>query len=1175
MKTLTNPKIPIPMNTTRTFSRYLLLLLGLLLCVSGKAQYSAHIMGNQQLLSGELADSIRITTTAYMGCGSPVNRWQQSTDGGHTWQTLSAGGSAAYAPGVLAQTTRYRLYSSCAGQPALDRYSNEVSVVVLSKPAAPVAEELALSFDKNYILAYTPQQPCTDAAELPVEQRGAQVIYYDGLGRPLQQVQPLASPWLEDVVTPISYDPYGRQDKDYLPYALYGGKGSYQPAAFNAQPAWYAERYTADEGAAAFSRRRYEPSPLNRVVEELLPGSGAYATTATLRHGYGSNGADEVKLWQPDGTVTGYYAPGTLYKEKDTTPDGRVSLRYTDLQGRLIEEQQLGWDGPLVTSYAYDAWGRLRLVVPPKAQTVTPEWSSLVYRYTYDHRGRCIEKKLPDAQHAYYVYDAADRLVVSQDGYQRTYDQWLHYRYDRLGRQVATCIRRENISVNNLRGYYINSVQVEEYDPSQLYGYALSGLDKTQLLSLSYYDRYNRTPHPEPAVAQAYAQPTGSLTGSISFRLDYGGGQVETAYYYNHLGRLVAQRSLTENNGYDWQTTAYTFTGQPLEQHRTFSLTGTESHVERYLYTYDHAGRLQKLWHGLDNMANRLLATYSYDELGRQRQKQQGNGLETVRSTYDLRNRLTSLVGTSFRQWLGYEAPLDRSGSPYYGGDISTIHWQQQGKAVQLGRFDYDPHGRLSFYDMAGRHGKGSYDPNGNPIDMSITHPDLGNATYWGNWLSGIWREDGSLQYSFGYDGNGNMGYDGLTDSYTYFNLLNLPERISKDSESVMYGYTADGQKREKRYNNAPTQYYRGSVVYKTDGTPDYVLHPEGMARYLGNRQWAWQYNLTDHLGNVRAVKAENGAILQQTDYYPFGQAISLNNLDKNAYLYGGKEYQGETLGGVALNQYDHGARFNSPMFGRFTTRDPLMEKYYGVSPYVYCANNPLRYVDPDGREVITDLIPWRCVWTVLRVKEQLTGWAEEQQAAAQRLATGQSGAANVPSGDDATGIASNVNKAMGTLNDVGTVAEGVVDVATAVGSIPGFDMILDPLMAMAYGGAGDVENAVPYSLAVIIPGVSGGPTKVGFKTLSELGVKDGMKVSSSAALDLGEQFLGKGYKELESGSGRYVSGDGARVFRMGVSDITGAHGGGPHVNFETLVPNPNKPGKMMVDKNVHVYITK
>ncbi|WCL48476.1 hypothetical protein [Leptospira sp. GIMC2001] len=42
----------------------------------------------------------------------------------------------------------------------------------------------------------------------------------------------------------------------------------------------------------------------------------------------------------------------------------------------------------------------------------------------------------------------------------------------------------------------------------------------------------------------------------------------------------------------------------------------------------------------------------------------------------------------------------------------------------------------------------------------------------------------------------------------------------------------------------------------------------------------------------------------------------------------------------------------------------------------------------------------------------------------------------------------------------------------------------------------------------------------------------------------------------------------------MGASDITGAHGIGPHVNFETLIPNPAKPDGMMVDKNYHIYLT-
>ena len=96
--------------------------------------------------------------------------------------------------------------------------------------------------------------------------------------------------------------------------------------------------------------------------------------------------------------------------------------------------------------------------------------------------------------------------------------------------------------------------------------------------------------------------------------------------------------------------------------------------------------------------------------------------------------------------------------------------------------------------------------------------------------------------------------------------------------------------------------------------------------------------------------------------------------------------------------------------------------------------------------------------------------------------------------------------------------------------------------------------------------------SKEGFKTVSELGIKNGMKTTSSKALELGQNFLGKGYREVSPE--RYVSADGKRVFRMGDNDILGKHGGGPHVNLEILKPNPNKPGKMMVEQNYHIFIT-
>jgi hypothetical protein len=56
------------------------------------------------------------------------------------------------------------------------------------------------------------------------------------------------------------------------------------------------------------------------------------------------------------------------------------------------------------------------------------------------------------------------------------------------------------------------------------------------------------------------------------------------------------------------------------------------------------------------------------------------------------------------------------------------------------------------------------------------------------------------------------------------------------------------------------------------------------------------------------------------------------------------------------LNTYDYGAMQHNPVLGRCDRVDPLCVKYYGVSPYGYCANNPIKFIDPDGKEKLNYL---------------------------------------------------------------------------------------------------------------------------------------------------------------------------------------------------------------------------
>ena len=95
-----------------------------------------------------------------------------------------------------------------------------------------------------------------------------------------------------------------------------------------------------------------------------------------------------------------------------------------------------------------------------------------------------------------------------------------------------------------------------------------------------------------------------------------------------------------------------------------------------------------------------------------------------------------------------------------------------------------------------------------------------------------------------------------------------------------------------------------------------------------------------------------NGELQESNEYYPFGGLIAENstNRDKQDFKYKGKEY--DSMHG--LNQYDHSARYYDPANIRFTTMDPHSENYYSWSPYVYVANNPMKFIDPTGMEIRT-----------------------------------------------------------------------------------------------------------------------------------------------------------------------------------------------------------------------------
>lgn len=486
---------------------------------------------------------------------------------------------------------------------------------------------------------------------------------------------------------------------------------------------------------------------------------------------------------------------------------------------------------------------------------------------------------------------------------------------------------------------------------------------------------------------------------------------VTSTYYYDQYGRVIQSQRMNHLEQLDVTNNSYNFTGDVTASKTMYNYQPGElcDNEITTRYEYDHAKRLEHVYHKVNSQNEILMIENNYNELGQLVEKNlhsEDNGLTFLQSVdfeYNIRGWLTKINGINLQtdgDLFGMEfyyvtGVSGLSVDPQYNGNISAVKWNvDNDNYIRAYGYNYDDINQLTeatyadyYQDMISVNDlysvdNISYDLNGNiqsirrksDINNNRTTGVIDALTFdygsWGNLLTGVddavttnygedFFDNGSsyaTEAEYNYDDNGNLIEDKNKSIDISYNYQNLPIVVDfGNGNRIEWIYDNTGSKlRKSVYSNNTLSFYKDYVngcEYK-DGNLEFISTSEGKV-VSGSTAFDYVYNLKDHLGNVRVSFSKdatgNAEIVQQDHYYPFGMRmanLSENDGNDNNYLYNNKEFENDH----DLSWYHYGARYYDPQICRWLQVDPADEFY---SAYVYCGNMPIIAIDPDGREIV------------------------------------------------------------------------------------------------------------------------------------------------------------------------------------------------------------------------------
>ncbi len=652
------------------------------------------------------------------------------------------------------------------------------------------------------------------------------ISYYDGLGRPIQNIARGQSANGNDIIRLTDYDQFGRESSTYLPFSVQQNSGNAIDNPVNEQVNYYRAAYDDPYG---LSFNKYDESPLNRVVESSSPGTDFRILSGnvnghTVKYEYGTNlSTTEVIKFSIDDSgsspliIKGSYdtkelLKNTIKNENWQLGDGSLNTveTYSDKSDRTIaqityEEGPNGTSVKRITQNIYDIYGRLRYVLPPKSLvnvTTTPGNfqinENLVFQYRYDQYNRKIAQRVPGRGWEYMVYDRLDRPVLTQDANLKADNKWLFTKYDVFGRPIYSGIYVSSQTPEQLQqsidsyiqGNTSNLANAEKRTTTSIevggllmsYSNNAFPIDNiSEVLTLQYYDDYLFTDNDKPTGLSSNVQgqtvtnrTKGLLTASFTKTLGESTWN-KTYSYYDSKGRAIRIYSKNHQGGHTISSSKLDFRGKTIQsytRHKKNSSATVLNITNRF--TFDHAERVLGQYQKINAQPEERLAENTYDELGMLIGKQVGGttgsiALQEHAYKYNIRGQISSLndVSNLGNKLFAYKLRYNETSEG--GSPVASRYDGSISQAIWRSSYDNTKKSYSYSYDALNRLKSSSYQYNENlngnsglNYNTQITYDPNGN-------IVSLNRNDGNGvmdQLSYDYGGaNGNQLF-AVSDTY-------------------------------------------------------------------------------------------------------------------------------------------------------------------------------------------------------------------------------------------------------------------------------------------------------------------------------------------------------------------------------------------------------------------------